>query len=225
MKILGILGGIGPEATSYFYSEIIRRLRENGNITRNTDYPQIIINSINAPELVSAEVTDNMLEPYAQGITELASLKPDYIVMVCNTIHLFRDRLIEHSGYAEISDMAQIVSTALTLIPGSICVMGTDRTVSSGLYNMPGREYVNPDTEQLTLIGRVVVNYNSTGEVKKNRDALMEIVKNRRAAGADIFIAGCTEVAELLRDHKSSMALVDTLELLVADTVRRIQAD
>ncbi len=58
MKKIGILGGIGPEATGHFYLKLIKRLQETGRIKRNTDYPQIIINSIPAPELVDEKIQD-----------------------------------------------------------------------------------------------------------------------------------------------------------------------
>ncbi len=222
MKTLGILGGIGPEASSYFYAEVIRRLRESGAIRRNTDYPQIFINSINAPELVSLEVTDELLEPYARGIIELASLKPDYIVMVCNTIHLFRERLIRASDYEKISDLSQIVGAALAHMPGTTCVVGTAATVTSGLYHVPGRIYTNPDDTQLAEIGNIVISYNASGEVENNRAALQRIIQERHIAGADIFIAGCTEISELLRGVKG-FTILDTLELIIQDTVQRIQ--
>lgn len=221
IRKLGILGGIGPEASSYFYAEIIRRLRERGLIHQNADYPQIVLNSVNAPELVSNDVTDEMLEPYAQGILELVSLKPDYIVMACNTIHLFRDRLIKRSGYTNISNISEIVSETLKATSGSICVMGTASTVSSGLYYVAGRAYVNPDGDQLSEIGAIVVDYNATGEVKKNKEKLLKIIQRQKDKGAGIFIAGCTEVSELLHGVKS-VELVDALELLIEDTIQRI---
>jgi|SRR3989344_4104362 len=221
MKKIGILGGIGPEASIYFYSEIIRRLRERGAIHRNADYPQIIITSINAPELVSMEVTDEMLAPYVGGIKELALLKPECIIMACNTIHLFRDRLIKQSGYTNISDISLVVATALEKSPGTICVLGTAATVTSDLYALAGRDFSNPDENELKEIGEVVVSYNATGEMAKNKEVLLRIAENHRNKGAGIFIAGCTEVSELLRGEKT-ITLIDTLELLIEDTLHRV---
>jgi len=218
---LGILGGIGPEASAYFYTEIIERLRDRGFIHRNADYPQIFINSINAPELVSMEVTDDMLAPYVEGMKELALLKPDCIIMTCNTIHLFRDRLIKQSGYVNISDISRIVAVAIEKTPGTICVLGTAATVTSSLYLIAGRDFSNPDENELREIGEVVVNYNATGEVSKNKEILLRIAGNHQQQGANIFIAGCTEVSELLRREKTIM-LIDALELLIEDTLSRL---
>ncbi|HWP61670.1 MAG TPA: aspartate/glutamate racemase family protein [Candidatus Paceibacterota bacterium] len=221
---LGILGGIGPEASCYFYAEIIKRLQERGRIRRNADYPQIIINSINAPELTTLQVTDEMLAPYVEGLKELAALQPDYIVMACNSIHVFREQLIKQSGYSNISDVAQIVAKAVGQRKGKICTLATPATVISGLYNIPGREYSDPAESELIEIGNVVANYNATGEIKKNKEMLMRIANAHQKDGASIYIAGCTEVSELLRSE-NDITLIDTLELLIEDTLQRIQPE
>lgn len=220
MKI-AILGGIGPEATAYFYSELIKRVRVRGAVKRNIDYPQIFINSINAPELVTLETSIEDLEPYIRGVRELASLKPEFIVMACNTIHLFREKIIEESGFENISDMKSVVGSALETHPGSLSVIGTALTVSSGLYTIPGKVYKNPSTEQLRSIGNIVINFNATGDVLENKEALLEILKERKDAGVDTFIAGCTEVSELLQGNEEYIVL-DTLELLIDNTVDKI---
>ena len=63
------------------------RLQENGHIKNNKDFPQIIVNSIPAPELIQETVSDSDLTPYVSGLRELDRFGVDVIVMVCNTIH------------------------------------------------------------------------------------------------------------------------------------------
>ncbi len=140
--------------------------------------------------------------------------------MACNTIHLFKNRLIQQSGYENISDITKIVSKALEQTPGKICTLATPATVTSGLYQVTGREYSDPNPVELVEIGEVVMNYNATGEIEKNRATLLRIIDVHKIDGATVFIAGCTEVSELLRNQ--NIALLDTLELLIEDTVSRI---
>src|SRR3989338_5655614 len=90
---IGVLGGIGPEATGLFYLKLIKRLQDSGLIRDNQDFPQIIINSIPAPELIFDKVENTDLEVYENGIQELDKMNPDFIVMVCNTIHLYHQSL------------------------------------------------------------------------------------------------------------------------------------
>ena len=90
---IGVLGGVGPEATGEFYNKLIRRLQEKGSIKSNRDFPQIIINSIPAPELIYDKISDEELQPYIKGLKELDKFGVDFIIMICNTIHLYYDKL------------------------------------------------------------------------------------------------------------------------------------
>ena len=76
---IGVLGGIGPEATATFYFELIQRLQAEGLVKDNTDFPQILINSIPAPELVFNKTTEKDLRPYEEGLKELDSFGVDFI--------------------------------------------------------------------------------------------------------------------------------------------------
>lgn len=73
-KKIGVLGGIGPEATAEFYLKFIRTLQRQGIIERNEDFPQILINSIPAPALIYDEISDEELNPYVDGLKELDCL-------------------------------------------------------------------------------------------------------------------------------------------------------
>lgn len=73
-KKIGILGGIGPEATGGFYLKLISKFQEKKLIRSNRDFPQIIINSIPAPELIYEKVSIRDLRPYLQGLGELDCL-------------------------------------------------------------------------------------------------------------------------------------------------------
>jgi aspartate racemase len=50
MKKIGILGGMGPASTIVYYDRIINRYRE---VTKDENYPQLFINSINMTEMLS----------------------------------------------------------------------------------------------------------------------------------------------------------------------------
>src|SRR3989338_7494975 len=89
---IGILGGIGPEATGNFYLKLISEIQKQKLVKSNKDYPRIIINSIPAPELTS-KVNKAQLTDYVYGLKSLEKYGADFIVMVCNTIHLYRDSL------------------------------------------------------------------------------------------------------------------------------------
>ncbi len=227
MKI-GVLGGIGVEATGYFYLSLIKRLQESGMIKSNTDYPNLIINSVPAPELhLEEHDRPEIVEPYINGIRALSKMEPDFMVMVCNTIHLYLDTIKEKSGYTNFLSLKDIVKNALDETrPRKICVLGTGLTVSRGLYNFDEYDYiVLSEAEQDTLCD-VVVAFNRDGSspehMKVFKETLMGIVRNKQAQGAEMFLLACTEISEILT--KESIPSMDTLELLIDAVAHKVIA-
>ncbi len=218
MKI-GVLGGIGVEATGYFYLSLIKRLQESGSIKSNLDYPNLIINSIPAPELhLEEHDRHEIVEPYINGIKELAKLQPDFMIMVCNTIHLYLDVIKAKSGYTNFLSLKDIVKSALDeKRPKKICVLGTGLTITRGLYNFEEYEYVILSEEEQETLCDVVVAFNRDGSSPDNmkifKEKLLEIVRNKQSDGAEMFLLACTEISEILT--KESIPSMDTLELLI----------
>jgi aspartate racemase len=222
---IGLLGGIGPQATGYFYSSLITKLKNSGKINSNADFPNIIINSINAPELTGSKVTIQQLQPIIDGIKQLAMHKPDYILMVCNTIHLYRDLLIQESGYANILSLRAIVEKyLLNYTNHTICVLGTYSSVFCGLYNFESFEYINPSVEQLKQIGIIIENYNETGEVQSNLSIIIKIILDQKSKGVDKFLIACTELSELL-NHDVNNQYISTLDIMIDEVYNRILID
>ena len=220
MKI-GILGGIGPEATGYFYITLINKLKKSGLIKKNKDYPQFFINSINAPELTSLEVQNSDIQLYIDGINELTTHKPDFIVMVCNTIHIYRDLLIQKSGFNNILSLRDIVKEELTKASLPLCILATPLTIKNDLYRYNEFSYINLDAGDLKEITEIIINFNATGDKEKNKEKLIEIIKKQTKLGAKSFLMACTEISELLVDENNIQKL-DSLEILLNFVLKKI---
>lgn len=217
---IGLLGGIGPEATGEFYTKLIAALQATGRIARNEDYPRIVVNSIPAPELVRHPVTDEELAPYREGIRQLDRQRPDLIVMVCNSIHLYRERLQEESK-AEILDLPAEIRRRVAQ-QRKIGVLGVTATVKEGLYALPGAEMLYPSPAEMEELMAAVIKYNR-GEERAAQQALVERIAQRLVdLGAETLILGCTEFAVMLEG--SQLATVNSIGVLVEETVERFLA-
>ena len=137
MKTVGIIGGLGPETTSKFYLEIIFSCQKLNKSKR----PPIIISSVPLPYALEKDaiVNNSNLQkflPYL--ITEAKRLEKagsDFIVMPCNSLHLFVDDIRKNVNIPVLSiiektaeflqkrsfDNIGIVSTAITAQHNQIC--------------------------------------------------------------------------------------------------------
>ncbi len=157
---IGVLGGIGPDATTEFYSKLIDELKKTGQIKSNRDFPQIIINSIPAPELVYDEISEEEIKSYVQGLAELDKTSPDFIAMVCNTIHLYHDRLQKEIRTPIISLREEVQETLKNGGVKSTIITGTPNTIKRGLYRFDGIKSFEPSPEESRGLGLAVFDFN-----------------------------------------------------------------
>jgi len=91
-NILGVLGGMGPQATVRFYDLAIEKSRAMG-ACKNCDFPHMVISNAPVPDFISGrkdeEVAVGMIE---QEIVRLENAGADFLVITCNTMHLHMER-------------------------------------------------------------------------------------------------------------------------------------
>lgn len=214
--MIGVLGGIGPEATAIFYRSLIQELQLD--MHSNTDLPRIVINSIPAPELVRHPVTQEELAPYRDGLLVLDRLEPEFIVMVCNTIHLYLDEFRMRIR-APILDLRAVVRNHLVERGATrVGIVGTAATVTQGLYASDVYETLTPTTEELELLGETIVRFNRGERPDEQRQRAARVVDRLTGDGAQVVVLACTEFAAMLAGTPDT---VDTIGLLVEATARR----
>ena len=218
MVKVGILGGIGPEATGIFYLKLVKKLQSEGIVRKNTDFPQIIINSIPAPELGGEKASLEELRPYFEGLKELDLHKPNFIIMACNTIHVFRKRL-KRKTCSEIIDLRLEVKLLIELKKvNRICVLGTPLTVNSGLFEFEGIETIRPSARELEAISNAMFHYNQ-GFEKRKQSAILERIAKKHSEKAVLLLA-CTEISLMLKGLKCQK--IDTMDAMVNAVLKRI---
>lgn len=219
-NIIGVLGGIGPASTGEFYLNLISKLQEGGLVKSNVDFPQIIINSIPAPELIYEKISDKDLDLYIKGLKELDEFGVDFIVMVCNTIHLFYEKLQNEIRVPIIDLRKELNNLLIKKKVKSIVVLSTFMTKKQGLYQFAGFEYFNLDKRDEELITKAIFNFNKG--LKKTRQicTVKEIAEKYLDKGAEIVVLGCTELALMLKDI--DIPKINTIEVLSGATIKKL---
>ncbi|MBI3036104.1 amino acid racemase [Candidatus Woesearchaeota archaeon] len=213
---IGVLGGIGPEATGEYYLKLIKGLQQSGLIRDNTDFPYIIVHSIPAPELVGKN-NSQYLEPYKAGLMAIDKSFVDAIIMVCNTIHLHHAELQKETT-APIMDLRQKVKERLARDGvKKIAVIGTPSTISEGLYRFDGIDYVVLTEQEIDGLSSAIFKYNKGEDQETQKRFVENIARQTIGKGAEAVVLGCTEFAVMLKD--SDIPKIDTLDVLVDATI------
>ncbi len=85
-----IIGGMGPSASLHVHSKLIDSISLNRDLS-NSDYPNIIHLSINAPDFIDGNILSakRTLDYVKQKIDLINISEVDVGFIACNTMHIF----------------------------------------------------------------------------------------------------------------------------------------
>lgn len=223
MRTIGILGGMGPQATLELYRRIIEISVRRYGARRNQDYPHLLISNLPAPDLINdARQLDEVTEQLVTESRALAAAGAEVQALACNTLHLCLPRLAAASDARFLSMVEESIERAAQLRPRTVGLLGSRTTVESGLYAEPlaarGIAVVTPTpAEQRKVVGMI----RRVLSGRRRRDdprTLLRIAKGLRRRGADVVILGCTELPLLVQTPRPW--LVDSVQVLAESVCR-----
>ena len=152
------------------------------------------------------------------GLKELDKWGVDFIVMVCNTVHLFYDEL-QKTVKAPIINLRDEMKKTLTKKNiNTMAVLGTPWTIKMGLYKFESIEEISLNDEEIEQLYKCIVNFSRGYEKQKQIQIVKELYENCIKRGAEAIILGCTEVALMLAGLPYT---IDSIEVLVEATIER----
>lgn len=217
-KSLGILGGIGPEASAVFYYKLIKEIQKRKLVEKNSDFPRIVMNSIPAKELFSCSKDKIHLKEYLEGIKDLNNNKVNLITIVCNTAYNYLNELKRISN-SQIINLIEEVKRRIDKKKRYL-ILASSSTINSNIYSFKGIDIKLPSKTEMRIIDDLIFNYNLGKKVKKNYRQLIPLIvssiKEKRT-----IILGCTELS-LIFGRKLSNKL-DTFDILIESTLNNLK--
>ncbi|WP_224726444.1 cysteate racemase [Paenibacillus vietnamensis] len=142
-KSLGVIGGMGPKATSVFFDQVI----ENTVAERDQDHiNMVILNHAALPDRTSVilgKQEERFLEAVAKDIKLLEAAGVAHIAIPCNTSHYFYNDMQRMTSVPIINMVDETLKTIFERF-GDHCKVGilaTNGTVSSGVYRNGCEKY------------------------------------------------------------------------------------
>ena len=204
MKRIGIIGGLGPEATVDYYKEIINAFK-NGN--GDLDYPEIIIYSVNMAHFIGfmrEKKYDQATAYISEKIEGLKQAGADFAALSANTPHQLFDQLRERSGIPLISIVEATCIEAKSKGLKRAGLFGTEFTMNASffpeVFKKKGIEVIMPGEEDKELINFKLFSEIELGIFKdETRELLIGIIEKMvREQHIDSLILGCTEFPLIL---------------------------
>lgn len=221
-KTLGVIGGLGPIATSYFMELIIKMTDAE---TDQEHLDMIIYNCPSIPDRTSYildKTKPNPLPPIINIGKTLVNGGAEYIAIPCITAHYFYDTLAKEISVPIIDIVTETVKHLKENGISRVGIMATDGTVTSGLFQKAlekeGLEAVLPSEKGQKYVMDLIYRCVKAGK-PIDMEKFTSVKAELKNLGADAVILGCTELSLIKRDYQIGAGFIDAMEVLARQSI------
>lgn len=222
MKIIGIIGGIGPESTIEYYRRFVAAHRER---TRDGSFPSIFIDSIDAQRMLGSIAANDLpatIEYLVAEVGRLAAAGAEIGLLAANTPHVVFEDVRRRSAIPLVSIVEATRTAAEDLGLRRLGLFGTRFTMHGRFYpdvfEPAGLAVVLPEPDEQTFIHDAYMGELLHGVfLPATRARLLAIADRMRdAERIDGLILGGTELPLLLGEVTDrGMPFLDTTRIHV----------
>jgi aspartate racemase len=220
MKKIGILGGIGPEATILYYRKLTEQFK---TVTQSNSHPHVVINSVDLNQ-INIFIANNEMQKMALYLaSEVKSLKDagaSIVAIASNTPHIVFDDIEKMSTIPMLSIVAATAKKAAVLNLKKLGLLGTKFTMESSFYQTVFERYsieiITPNLEdQSYIVNKYATELThgiANGETRIGFKAIInKMVSDHQLDG---MIVGCTEFPLVIapKDYPN-IQLLDTVAI------------
>lgn len=226
-KTIGILGGLGPEATVFMFNLIVTMTKAE----KDQDHIPILIN--NNPKIPDRTgfFTSNGTSPLddlISGAQLLEKMGADFIIMPCNTAHYFYRDIAQNINIPFINMIDEAAKYASDKLSGisSFGLLSTIGTYSSKLYEesfeKQGLQIIVPDENFKKKTMQAITGKQGikAGYKKEPLEILLEVIDHLYQKGSGAMINGCTEISLVISEDHIDIPLLKPMQVLAEKAIQ-----
>jgi len=224
-KIIGILGGMGPEATIDLFYKIIKFT----SAEKDQDHIRIIIdNNPKIPDRTAAILGkgEDPLPALQETARNLEKAGADFIIIPCNTAHYFLSSIRESVRIPVLNMIEETAKDIQQRIPqiqkvGLLASVGTYKTeIYHQQFKKLNIEVVYPDEKDKDAVMKAIYAVKAGDLSEGVKSNILKIAQKLIDEGVKVIIAGCTEIPLILKEQDISVLLIDPTQILAKAAVQ-----
>jgi len=225
MKTIGIIGGLGPQATVDLEMRIHKVAQQVLPQVQNGGYPPMIVEYYRHPPILLKEnnlpVFPLQIDPRLLAVAKSLGAMADFLVMPTNGVHRFQKEIENASGRAMLSIIDATMDEVKKRKWKRVGVLGlmTMEIYTRKLTEM-GIAFETINDELQKKIDKTIFRVMEGRDDENDRALMLEAIGQLRSKNVDGIIPGCTEIPLLLDKEMDSDDLVNPAQLLAEAAVK-----
>ncbi len=224
-KKLGVMGGMGPEATSYFYENMIKHTRA---VCDQEHVDMVILSHASMPDrtrCIEAGETEELLRLLTGDARTLQSLGVGNIAITCNTSHYFYDEIQNAVDIPVINMIRESALRAAEMSPGGkVGIMATDGTLLGRLYHREceslGLLPVSPSPARQRDVMSLIYD-DVKGGREPDHKKFWRVMEEFEGESCGAVILACTELSVYKGKNPVPEYCLDAMDVLVRESIVR----
>ena len=222
-KVVGILGGMGPEATADFFSKLLALTPAS----KDQEHLRILIDSNGKIPDRTEAILQNGASPLpvlCEMARGLQASGADVIVIPCNTAHYFHQGIQECIQIPLLHMQHEVFKFMTINYPEAktIGLLATEATIKTELYqslaSKKGLCVTFPSEEDQANLVTKAIKLVKSGKHEEARVLILQAAHVLIKQGADLVIAGCTEIPLVLNNGDLEKPVIDSALVLAKAT-------
>jgi len=221
-RVLGLVGGLGPNATVYYYNGLIAAHKTQGRVARmliahaDVDHGRPLAEAGKLDEL--ARYLNGFIDQLAAGGAEMTAI-------VAVTPHICSAQLAPLLKIPLI-DMVSTVADAIHARGlKRIALFGTRSTVQTKMFGRLGVDAVMPEPEEIETINNAYLDVVYDRATPATLDRLRELAHTMMTRdGAEAVLLAGTDLSMVMNEQNAGFPTLDCAGVHVAEITRRLLA-
>jgi len=225
-KIIGILGGMGPEATIDLFYKIIKSTPAE----KDQDHLRIIIdNNPKIPDRTTAILGkgEDPLPALQETARNLEKAGADFIIIPCNTAHYYISQIQESVNIPILNMIEETAKETQQRTPqikkiGLLASMGTYKMeIYHQHFKKFNIEVISPEEKDKEEVMKVIYAVKAGDLSEKVKKNIIQIAQKLIDKGAEAIITGCTEIPLILKEGDIPVPLIDPTKVLAEIAIQK----
>lgn len=225
-KTIGILGGMGPEASANLYKNIITHCQNVYHAEQDYEYPAMMISNLPLVGFDESGILDEelVLKQLLGALRSLERAGVDIIIIACNTVHVFYQQMQSASSVPILNLIEETAKRVSSDHYQEIALLCSESTSRLRLYDQcfekNSLRVHKPTLEEQLILNEKILSVMSGKQHQTDKTSVQEMIFRMKHDGAEAVVLGCTEIPLIINQSDTSLKVYDSCQIIIEEVLK-----